>query len=269
MIRSLLAIALFAGLAAATSVSWSEEGDRRPPFITTPSDVVERMLSLASTGPQDLVVDLGSGDGRIVITAAQKFGARGLGIELDKELVEKSRDNARIAKVADRVSFVHGDVLVSDISKATVVTVYLLPSLLDKLQPRFVDELKPGTRIVSHAFPMVGWKPDRSEQMQIAQRHRGQGDDSMLFLWVVPADARGQWLAGDWQVRIQQNYQELDVEAKRGGKTLDITQARVNGTGISWEADGVRFSGRVAGGRIAGELVESGRSVPLTFTRAR
>src|ERR1700752_4009252 len=140
----MLGLAAFAGKA--------DENDWRVPFITTPGDVVERMLELAGTRPGDLVLDLGSGDGRIVIAAARKFGARGLGIELDEKLVERSRHNARLAEVADRVSFVHGDVLVSDISRASVVTVYLLPSLLDRLQPRFVDELQPGTRIVSAAF---------------------------------------------------------------------------------------------------------------------
>src|SRR5215212_6435961 len=142
---------------------YAEEGERRPPFITTPNDVVDRMLDLAGTGPADTVLDLGSGDGRIVIRAAEKFGARGVGIELDDKLVNVSRENARRAQVADRVSFIHGDVLVSDISQATVVTVYLLPSLIDRLQPRFIDELKPGTRLVSHAFGMAGWRPERSE----------------------------------------------------------------------------------------------------------
>src|ERR1051325_7036291 len=125
----------------------------RAPFICTPDEVVPRMLELAGTRADDLVVDLGSGDGRIVIAAAKKFGARGLGIELDSALVEKSRENARRANVAERVSFVQGDVLATDISKATVVTVYLLPGLINRLQPRF-EQLPPGTRIVSHAFTM-------------------------------------------------------------------------------------------------------------------
>jgi precorrin-6B methylase 2 len=247
----------------------AEEGERRPPFITTPNDVVDRMLGLAGTGPGDTVVDLGSGDGRIVIRAAEKFGARGLGIELDEKLVEASRENARQAKVADRVSFVHGDVLVSDISKATVVTVYLLPSLIDRLQPRFIDELKPGTRIVSHAFAMAGWRPERSETMRISGRHPGQGDESTLYLWIVPAEARGEWRSGEWELHIYQNYQEVEVELKRGGSAAGSTQARLNGSQLTWMSEGARFSGRVEGARIVGELVESGASRPVIFDRIR
>ena len=165
-----LALALAAGLVQA------DEWERPPPFITTPPEVVERMLELAGTRPDDLVIDLGSGDGRIPIAAAQKFGARGLGIELDAALVQKSRENARSSNVAEKATFVHGDVLVADISRATVVTVYMLPALMAKLQSRFIDELAPGTRIVSHEFTMAGWPPDRSETVRLKARHRGQGD---------------------------------------------------------------------------------------------
>ena len=151
-----LGVALAWALAAA--VVQANEVENRPPFITTPPEVVERMLEMAATRPEDAVIDLGSGDGRIVIAAAQKFGARALGIELDAALVQKSRDHARAANVAERASFVQGDVLVADISRATVVTVYLLPGLMGKLQSRFINELAPGTRIVSHEFTMG---PDR------------------------------------------------------------------------------------------------------------
>jgi len=245
--------------------SSAEDGERRPPFISTPSDVVERMLQLAGTQPGDLVVDLGSGDGRIVIAAAQRFGARGLGIELDQKLLEKSRHNARLAKVADRVSFVHGDVLVSDISKASVVTVYLLPSLIDRLQPRFVDELQPGTRIVSHAFAMAGWKPDRAQTVRVTQPHPGQGDESTLYLWIVPAEARGLWQGGDLRLRIHQNYQDIEVEGTQAGKPVAISRATLTGSDIAWESASGRFRGRVEGGRILGEL----DGVPLVLERAR
>ncbi len=243
----------------------AEDGERRPPFIATPGDVVERMLQLAGTQPGDLVVDLGSGDGRIVIAAARKFGARGLGIELDQKLLEKSRHNARLAKVADRVSFVHGDVLVSDISKASVVTVYLLPSLIDRLQPRFVDELQPGTRIVSHAFAMAGWKPDRAQTVRVTQPHPGQGDESTLYLWIVPAEARGLWQGGDLRLRIHQNYQDIEVEGTQTGKPVAVSRATLTGSDIAWESASGRFRGRVEGGRILGEL----DGAPLVLTRAR
>ena len=247
----IVAVLLLAGAARGENPEW------RPPFITTPDDVVERMLRLAGTGPADLVVDLGSGDGRIVIAAARKFGARGLGIELDSRLVDVSRDNARRAQVSDRVSIIQGDVLVADFSKASVVTVYLLPSLIGQLQSRFIYELKPGTRIVSHAFGMAGWKPDRSETMRIKGRHPGQGDESTLHLWVVPADVRGTWQGGGWRLRIEQNYQVIDVEGASG--------ASLSGTEISWISKGMEFRGRVEGDRIVGEIAGH----PLILTRRR
>ena len=233
----------------AASPLHADENEWRPPFITTPPEVVERMLALAGTRPDDLVIDLGSGDGRIVIAAAQKFGARGVGIELDGALVRKSRENADRANVSAKASFVEGDVLVADISRATVVTVYLLPALMAKLQSRFIDELAPGTRIVSHAFGMAGWAPDRSETVRISQRHRGQGDESRLHLWVVPADVRGIWRAPGVQVRIEQSYQKIEVEGASG--------ARISGRDIAWDG----FKGRVNGNRMVGEL--AGRPVEL------
>src|SRR3954466_1907363 len=170
------------------------------------------MLQLAGTKSDDLVADLGSGDGRIVIAAARKYGARGLGIELDAKLVDVSRENARRAGVADRVSFVQGDVLEADFSRASVVMVYLLPGLIDKLEPRFLSQLKPGTRIVSHSFRMASWRPDRMETLRVTQPHPGQGDESTLYLWIVPADVRGFWSGAGKRRRIEQNYQEIDVQ---------------------------------------------------------
>jgi len=234
----------------AASVLQADEIEWRPPFITTPPEVVERMLAMAGTRPGDLVVDLGSGDGRIVIAAARKFGARGLGIELDAALVEKSRHAARSAGVADKVSFVQGDVLAADISRATVVTVYLLPALMVKLQSRFVDELAPGTRIVSHAFAMTGWTPDAAETVTLKSRHPGQGDESRLYLWIVPAEVRGVWRGPGVEVRIEQNYQRIEVQ---GAGT-----ARLSGRDIAWDG----FKGRVEGDRIVGEL--AGRPIELT-----
>jgi SAM-dependent methyltransferase len=257
-----LALALLAWVAA---LACAQEGEQRAPFVTTPSDVVMRMLRLAGTGPADLVADLGSGDGRIVIAAAREFGAHGLGIELDPGLVEKSRANAKAAAVADRVSFVHGDVLLADISKASVVTVYLLPQLIERLQPRFLEELAPGSRIVSHAFAMRGWKPDRAETMRLAQHHPGQGDESTLYLWIVPASARGTWQGGEWRLRIGQNFQEIEVDAAHGGRTVPVTGARLSGRDIAWDAAGAGFRGRIEAERMAGEL----GGAPLVLERLR
>lgn len=232
-----------------------------PPFVTTPSDVVVEMLKFARTGPADLVADLGSGDGRIVIAAASHFGARGLGIELDPALVEVSRRNAVSAGVADRVRFEHGDVLRADFAEASVVTVYLLPSLINRLQPRLLDELRPGTRIVSHAFVMTGWPPDRTHTMRIAQRHERQGDSSTVHLWVVPAKARGRWSGDGWELAVHQNFQQIDVEARRDGRSVPVGKATLSGREVQWEMDGQRFEGRVADDAIYGTF--AGRPLVL------
>jgi precorrin-6B methylase 2 len=262
MMRSVALLLLCVSLQSA-----AQDASSPVPFITTPDTVVQRMLELAGTSPRDLVVDLGSGDGRIVIAAAVKFGARGLGIELDGALVEKSRDNARRAKVDDRVSFVQGDVLAADISKATVVTVYLLPGLINSLQPRFLERLQPGTRIVSHAFGMTGWRPDRAETVRVAHPHPGQGDESRLYLWIVPADVRGLWQAPGTQLRIHQNFQEIEIEGRLAGRQIGASRASLAGRQIAWEADGLQFRGRFEGNIIAGELVGSDRRQPLFLQR--
>ncbi len=261
--------ALAAALAAlaVSGAARAQAPIEQAPFITTPPEVVERMLALAGAGAQDLVVDLGSGDGRIVIAAARKFGARGLGLEIDARLVALSRDNARAAGVADRVAFEHRDVLLADLSGATVVTLYLLPSIIDRLQPKLLDELRPGARIVSHAFAMVGWKPDRMETLRLARRHDGQGDESRVLLWVVPAKVRGSWRARDWRLRISQNYQEIEIEGEAWGRPLEVRQAKLEGAAIRFSAPGLEFSGRVEGARIAGELRRGGQAAPLVLQR--
>ena len=159
LLFSLLFIPL---LAAFLPRAGAEEGAQIPPFITTPDEVVERMLRLAATGPGDVVIDLGSGDGRIVIAAAKKYGARGVGIELDSDLIKQAKKNAQKAGVADKVAFIQGDLFKADLSDATVVTLFLSQSINQRIEPKLKRELKPGTRIVSHRFPMPpDWKPDK------------------------------------------------------------------------------------------------------------
>jgi SAM-dependent methyltransferase len=244
---------------ACASAARAQDADLRAPFVTTPEDVVERMLVLAGTGPKDLVVDLGSGDGRIVIAAARRFGARGLGIDYDARLVARSRENARAAGVADKVRFVDDDALQADISQATIVTVYLLPELLWKLQPRFISELQPGTRIVSHAFHMAGWAPDREETLRVTSPHPGQGATSTLYLWIVPANVRGTWRSGEEQIRIAQNYQEIEVEG--------ANRASLRGREISWESARGRFRGTAEGDRIVGRMEEGAVSRARAVSR--
>jgi SAM-dependent methyltransferase len=160
--------------------------DTDVPFVVTPDNVTREMLKLAGVKAGDFVIDLGSGDGRIVIVAARQFGARGLGVEIVPELVEKSRDNARRAGVADRVEFRVQDLFATDLSPATVITMYLLPEVNLQLRPRLLA-LKPGTRIVSHDWDMGDWKPDRVVTVDAPDKPIGREKLSRLYLWTVPA----------------------------------------------------------------------------------
>jgi len=245
------------GVAALANAVETDDAFWRVPFIGTPDEVVQRMLEIAGTRADDLVVDLGSGDGRIVIAAAKNFGARGLGIEREADMVKESRENARRAGVADRVSFQRADVLEADISRATVVTVYLLPQLVERLQLRFYSELAPGTRIVAHAFGLSGWRPDREETVQLARSYRYQGSESRIFLWIVPANARGTWAGDGRRVRITQDYQVIDVEG--------ASEPSLRGRAIEWQWPEGRFRGRVEAGLISGEV--AGKPVRLTRER--
>lgn len=155
------------------------------PFVVTPDHVTRAMLELAAVKPGDFVIDLGSGDGRIVIVAARHYGARGLGVEIVPDLVAQSRDNARRAGVAERVEFRVQDLFETDLSAATVITMYLLPEVNLKLRPR-LQALKPGTRIVSHDWDMGDWKPDRVITLDVPDKPYGLEKVSRLYLWTIP-----------------------------------------------------------------------------------
>jgi SAM-dependent methyltransferase len=245
----------------------AQDAEVRPPFVATPEEAVDRMLALARVGAGDFVIDLGSGDGRIVIAAARKFGARGLGVDLDASLVALSREKAREAGVAEQARFEERDVLRTDLSGASVVTIYLLPSLVDQLQPKLLAEMQPGSRIVAHAFPMKGWKPDGREYLRIAAPRGAQSGESELFLWIVPAQARGLWRVEGWQLRIEQNFQEIDVELTRDGAPLTVARARLEGRELEFSGSGFSFRGRVADEAITGVLVDGAESIPMTWTR--
>jgi SAM-dependent methyltransferase len=172
--------ALAAAPATAQPEPWP--ATRRPPdviFVPTPEEVVEKMLAMARVTAKDVVYDLGCGDGRIVIAAARKYGARGVGIDIDPDRIAEATENAEKAGVADRVSFVQGDLFEADISPATVVTLYLLTELNLKLRPKLLKELRPGARVVSHAFGMGDWKPERTEHVGNVAVH----------LWRIPPRA--------------------------------------------------------------------------------
>lgn len=164
-------------LAAALAVTQSSIRTPDVPFVPTSPEVVEQMLKLAQVKKTDTVYDLGCGDGRIVVMAAEKFGAHGVGVDIDPERIQEANENARKAAVTERVRFIEKDLFEADIHDATVVTLYLLPSVNLKLRPKLLKDLKPGTRIVSHSFDMGDWKPNKEVEF----------DGRKLYLWIVPA----------------------------------------------------------------------------------
>lgn len=223
--RRAAAAALAVLAAAGTRAQWPEE----VPYVTTPDNVTIEMLQLAGVGADDHLIDLGSGDGRIVIVAARRYGARGLGIEIDPNLVRRSRENARRAGVAARAEFREQDLFATDLSAATVVTLYLLPEVNLQLRPRLLA-LAPGTRIVSHDWDMGDWAPDRSVSVEAPDKKIGREKVSRLHLWIVPARVAGDWCAGDARLRLAQTYQRLHGELRRGSGAPLALDGRADGT---------------------------------------
>ena len=229
------------------------------PFVPTPPVVVEEMLRLANVGPADFVIDLGSGDGRILIAAAEKFGARGIGVDLDPDRIEESVYGAQLAGVSDRIAFQRQDLFKFDISRASVVTMYLLPSVNIKLRPRLLKELKPGTRIVSHDFDLEDWRPDQKSTVR-----------KNVFLWIVPARVDGRWRASialpagerGYEIEIRQKFQEIDGLVRYDKKIASLWNARLSGEHISFVVvddsgpveTNLYFDGRVAGDAIEGVI---------------
>jgi SAM-dependent methyltransferase len=284
-LKILIAASLIAALpAVAQPQAWAWD-DGTVPYVQTPMEIVERMLRMAEVGRDDYLIDLGSGDGRIVIEAAKR-GARGLGVDLDPALVKHATENAQRAGLAERASFQVRDIFETDLSKASVVAFYLLPDFNAKLMPRLLA-LKPGTRIVSHDGGIGDWPPDERLEMRTPEKPVGVGGISRVELWVVPADAKGVWTSeisahgGKWNFRIQQKFQMLDVDVGAQGRDLLVRNTRLRGEEIKLIVTGIvngrawhhYFVGTLKDDRIAGELTVSDgnnrRSFPWTATRAR
>ncbi len=276
--RCLLAFALFAvPVAAAHAQSSASTGGpdlRSPtqgdevPYIQTPQAVVDKMLDLAEVGPDDFLIDLGSGDGRIVITAAQERGARGFGIDLDTGLVETSNAAARRAGVAERARFFARDLFDTDLREATVLTMYLLPAVNLQLRPRLLAQLKPGTRVVSHDWDMGEWRPDAKAVLEGLTKPVMPIQASTVHLWIVPAG-----VAGSWSLRIEradareaieleftQRFQEISGIARRArGRTL-LQSTHLRGSEIRFAvidetrrpSELLQFFGRVYGDTMEG-----------------
>jgi SAM-dependent methyltransferase len=239
-------------------------------WVPTPDAVVERMLRMARVGKNDFVIDLGSGDGRTVIMAAQKFGARALGIEYNPDMVALSIKNAEKIGIGDKVKFIKADLFETDFSQATVITMYLLPAINIKLRPKILD-MRPGTRVVSHAFNMEDWQPDQTATVE--------GRDA--YLWIVPAKVAGRWKlavpAGNgeqaWQVTLEQQFQKISGKAELADKSFNLADARLRGTAIQFsfvDGNGVKreFSGTARGDRMEGTTPTQG-AAPVKWTAAR
>jgi SAM-dependent methyltransferase len=233
-------------------------------WVPTPDAAVDRMLAMAGTGTRDLVYDLRSGDGKIAIMAAKRFGARAVGVEFDGEMIEQSRAAARKEGVTDRVRFVQADIFAYDFGEATVVTLYLLSTLNLKLRPQILA-MRPGTRVASHMFRMGDWQPDESARV-------GSSD---VYLWVVPARVAGTWAltqtpAGAAELVLDQQFQRISGSMRIAGEILPLAQASLRGDEIRFAVPGeggarLAFVGRVAGDRIVGE----GAAQPWTAIRVR
>jgi SAM-dependent methyltransferase len=233
-------------------------------WVPTPESVVNKMLDLAKVTPQDYLVDLGSGDGRTVITAAKR-GARAMGVEFNPDMVALSNREATKAGVTDKVKFVNGDIFATDFSQASVITLYLLPSLNLRLRPTILD-MKPGTRVASHAFNMAEWEADETANIEGRQ----------AFLWLVPAKVTGNWtLQHSGQTRelaLQQTFQMLSGNIKSGAESSTIADARLRGDEVrfSMMEKGIKreFTGRVQGNSMTGTVKTNGQpDVPWNATK--
>jgi hypothetical protein len=247
--------------------------DARVPYVPTPQEVVERMLETAKVGPNDYLIDLGSGDGRIVVTAAKKYGTRGFGVDLNPERIRESNENARAAGVADKVAFYQRNLFETDLGQATVITMYLLPRVNVELRPRLL-ELAPGTRLVSHDFDMGDWRPDAQHTLDVKEKYGSSAGRSEVYFWVVPARTAGIWqwqstVAGKpqpYEIRVEQKYQSLTGSVWVGGRIATLRNLRLRGPDIQFDftvdVNGApvrhAFAGKVAGDAINGTVSLSG-----------
>ena len=229
-------------------------------WVPTPQALVDKMLDLAKLTPQDVLMDLGSGDGRTVITAAKR-GARATGIEYEPEMVALSQKNAAAAGVSDKATFVKADLFQTDLSQATVITMFLLPQINLDLRPKLLN-LKPGTRVVSNTFTMGEWQEDGRATVT-----GDCGSWCNALLWIIPAKVEGTWQSPQGQVTLTQTFQMLSGTVRSGTASTPITAGRMNGDQISFTAGTARYSGRVTGSTIEGTVTNGSNSTPWRATR--
>ena len=216
-------------------------------WVPTPQALVDKMLDLAKVTANDFVIDLGSGDGRTVITAAKR-GARALGIEYNPDMVELSKRNAEKEGVSGTATFAKADLFESDFSQATVITMYLLPQINLKLRPKILD-LKPGTRIVSHAFTMEEWSPDDKATVSDTNSY-----NRTAYFWIVPAKVEGSWQLAQGELSLKQSFQMITGTLRSGGTATQITNGRLRGDQISFTAGNAEYTGRVSAKAMEGTV---------------
>lgn len=238
---------------ASCTFSAAQAQDLDVPYVPTPQEVVDKMLDLADVQKGDYVIDLGSGDGRIVISAVKR-GAYGHGIDLDPQRIKEARQNARDQNIEDQVMFVQGNIFETDFSEASVITMYLLNSVNQKLRPKLLDNLEPGTRVVSHSFSMGDWEADKEVNVSPESGMRSH----TIYYWVIPAKVEGNWSwqmdGTDTEISVNQQYQEIDVRPASG--SWNVSEAILHGKRISFKMTNGEathlYSGRVEGDSISG-----------------
>ncbi len=269
-------------LLAASHAGGAQDIKDGGPYVPTPQKVVDTMLDLAAVKPRDYVVDLGSGDGRIVLTAATRHKARGMGVDIDQELVDRANGSAQRLGVADRVQFLKQDVHAADLSQATVLTLYLLPAMMVSLRPKLLKELRPGVRIVSHDFDFGDWKPDRTVEIDTQEKYDIVGSwTSTVHLWIVPAPVQGTWRGAPpgsngsrFQLELTQNFQRLEGKLTRNGREVALRAGRIDGAQIRFvipqdKGSGTeQFVATVKGDRMTGE-VRGGTGAPTMWAANR
>lgn len=246
-------------------------------FVPTPNEVVTTMLSMVNAGPGDIHYDLGSGDGRIVIAAARRGVTKTIGFDVDPKRIAEARENARVAGVPDKVRFVQQDLFSVDLHEPSVVTLYLLESLNQKLRPKLLSQLKPGSRIVSHAFTMGDWAADAHRTVKL------NNTSYEVYMWIVPAQIAGNWSwtngGKKYSLRVDQNYQRISGTLSADGTSIPIRDGVLEGSALRFIADvpqqggprvATTFEGRVEGGEIQGRSVVSagGHGSQKTSVRA-
>jgi hypothetical protein len=268
-------------LAVVLAAALAQDGRGDVIYVPTPQVVVDEMLTMAKVGPADYIIDLGSGDGRIVITAAKKFGARGFGVDLDTYLLKLARTNAQKQGVADRAQFFERNLFETDLSQATVITSYLLPEMNERLRPKLLT-LKPGTRVVTHDYDMGEWLPDEQKMLIVPEKTVGDPGKSYIFYYVVPATIAGRWeslipVGGRgviYEFEFDQGFQQVSGDLRVDGKPVRLPLFKVRGEQVNFEVDvpqgaGVvkhRFQGRIKQDVIEGTVMIGAGPKPLAWS---